>query len=79
MDTLESMIADAYTWAERKKAGLSVNGQKFGVREAKREAIRQALLIPGISQRGVAQLTGASSATVTRVIQDMKLARSAAA
>lgn len=82
MDPLRQMIDDAYAWAARNKAFLSVNGfsEPTGVRAAKREAIRRALLIPGISQRGVAELTGCCMATVSKVaVEQKRLARRAVA
>lgn len=75
------MIADAYAWATKTKAFLSVHGfsERTGIRAAKREAIRQALMIPGISQRGVAELTGCCMATVSKVATKNKLAMRAVA
>lgn len=81
MDALQKMIEAAYAWASRqKRLRKSVNGKRpMGIREAKREAIRQALLIPGVSLADAAELTGTSKATVQRVAQDLKRARAAAA
>lgn len=82
-DTLQAMVEEAYDWAAEMKArSLSLHGHSkpMGVPATKYEAIRLALLIPGISQRGVADITGTSKATVARVVADMKvLAKSTAA
>lgn len=73
-DILEQMVEDAYAWAAAVKSEKSVDGffKPMGIREAKRAAIREALLIPGISQKGVAELTGTSKATVNRVVREKK-------